>query len=464
MSSSSSSRISIGHLRRHDGFTLLELMIALTLGLLLSIGITYLFQTTSGTSKMVNGFAQLQENGRFATNQMNADLRMAGAPFCSGSSGPATITAGNGAMDTSIATLIYAGGLTLPDLPSGVSAGAPTGWPTNWQTTAPYNYPLSPSIDIKGYECDKGTTTCAPPAGATGLPAVGTTAGSRVAGADVLTVRYLQGPGWGLKSSTAGAGTCTITFGGDTGDPAFNFSSGGANLFVGVCGNPIVAATTGAVTAGANASATLSVGAAGGNSAGCSGWQPNIVRVYNYTSDYVTVTYYLRYDPDPNAPGRLISSLYRRFNGSSATSGIDSVLVQGVEKLDFLYGVSDINGNVSYFTADLVDSGSTAANCSAAPVQFQNVTGSVEQNGCLWRSIKSIEVHMLMNTVNNVYTLGSDEIPYCYSIDPTTSLATVDCTQMASLTTPPATDAAGKPSRMMRREFVSLVGVRRGGQ
>lgn len=451
-----SSRVRTGQARRGAGFTLLEMMIALTLGLLLSIGITYLFQTTSGTSKMVNGFALLQENGRFATNRMNADLRMAGAPFCSGSAGPATITANNGAMDTSIATLVYAGaGLTLPDLPTGITAGPPTGWPVNWQTTAPYNYPLSPSIDIKGYECDKGSATCTLPAG---LPAVGTTAGSRVAATDVLTVRYLQGPGWGLKTAIAATGTCAITFGGDTGDPSFNFATGANNIFVGVCGNPIVAPTA-AVATSTTASATLTgLGAAGGNSAGCSGWQPNVVRVYNYASDYITVTYYLRYDADPSTSGRLIPSLVRRFNGT------DSVLVQGVEKLDFLYGVSDISGNVSYLTADLVDSRSTAANCSAAPVQFQNVTGSVEQNGCLWRSIKSIEVHMLVDTVNNLYTLGSDEIPYCYSVDPTSSLATVDCTNTANLTTPPATDATGKSSRMMRREFVSLVGVRRGGQ
>jgi len=61
------------------GFTLIELMVALTLGLLLSIGIVTLFGATSKTNKVQDSLARLQENGRYAMTRMNADLRMLGA-------------------------------------------------------------------------------------------------------------------------------------------------------------------------------------------------------------------------------------------------------------------------------------------------------------------------------------------------------------------------------------------------
>lgn len=65
------------------GFTLLEIMVALVLGLLLSIGIVSLFLTTSRTNKLQDGLARLQENGRYAVGRIESDLRMGGAQYCS---------------------------------------------------------------------------------------------------------------------------------------------------------------------------------------------------------------------------------------------------------------------------------------------------------------------------------------------------------------------------------------------
>ena len=109
------------------GFTLIELMVAMVLGLLVSIGLVSLFGTTSNASRVQNALALIQENGRFAVTRMNSDLRMGSAPFCSGSSGPATLTTSNGALDQAIATSVYiaSGTLTFPDSIAAAASAAP---------------------------------------------------------------------------------------------------------------------------------------------------------------------------------------------------------------------------------------------------------------------------------------------------------------------------------------------------
>ena len=435
------------------GFTLIELMVAMALGLLVSIGLVSLFGTTSNASKVQNALALIQENGRFAVARMNSDLRMGAAPFCSGSSGPATLTASNGALDQAIATSIYvaSGTLTLPDAVSAAATSAPASWPAGQLP-----YPLSPSVNIQGYECDKNGSTCSPTVPAA-IPAQGTTNGKRVTGSDILTLRYLQGTGWPITATPTGTGsTCSLTATRAATDTPFNFAAGD-KLFVGVCNNPIVAATSALSTSGNTLTATLS-GLTGSTQAGCASWPLQSTHVYDYTQDFVTVTYYLAYvsdlNPDATA-GRVIPTLVRRLNG------VDTPIVQGVGKLDFLYGVYDNSGNVTYLTADKVnDLNGGTLTCPMPPAQFKNGgTTYADQTGCLWRAVKSIEVHMLLDTVNNL-AIGSNETPYCYSISPTTSLATVDCSNSTNYKVPAATDFNSMPGRMMRREFISLVGVR----
>jgi type IV pilus assembly protein PilW len=445
------------HARKHMiGFTLIELMIAIVLGLLVSIGLISLFGTTSSVSKTQNALALVQENGRFAITRMNSDLRMGSAPYCSGSSGPATLTTSNGALDQAIATSIYFTGLTFPDAVTATASAAPTGWPAGQLP-----YPLSPSANIQGYECDKNGTTCSPavPTAAPAIPAQGTTAGSRVKGSDVLTLRYLQGTGWPITATPVAnsAGTCAITATRAATDTPFNFAAGD-RIFVGVCNNPIVAATSALSTSGNTLTATLT-GLTGSTQAGCASWPLQTTHVYDYTKDFITVTYCLVYvaDPNPDATaGRVIPTLVRRVNG------VDSQIVQGVNRLDFLYGVYDNNGNVMYLTADKVnDRNGGTMTCPTPPAQFVNgATTYPDQTGCLWRAVKSIEVHMLLDTVNDLNAVGTNDTPYCYSIDPTTSLATVDCSSQTNYQIPAATDFNGKPGRMMRREFISLIGVR----
>ncbi|MDT8410196.1 MAG: PilW family protein [Wenzhouxiangellaceae bacterium] len=70
---------------RATGFSLIELMIALTLGLLLTAGMVQLFSSTKSTFNTNEGFARVQENGRFAIETLKRELRPTGdTGFCGG--------------------------------------------------------------------------------------------------------------------------------------------------------------------------------------------------------------------------------------------------------------------------------------------------------------------------------------------------------------------------------------------
>ncbi len=68
--------------RAGRGFTIIELMVAMTLGLILLGGTINLFISNKRTYQEQNFLAALQENGRFAIDILSRDLRMAGFFGC----------------------------------------------------------------------------------------------------------------------------------------------------------------------------------------------------------------------------------------------------------------------------------------------------------------------------------------------------------------------------------------------
>jgi type IV pilus assembly protein PilW len=65
-------------MRRHAGFTLVELMISLTLGMLILIGLTSAFVNSSRTRDELERSSQQIENGRYAAQVLTDELRLAG--------------------------------------------------------------------------------------------------------------------------------------------------------------------------------------------------------------------------------------------------------------------------------------------------------------------------------------------------------------------------------------------------
>ena len=68
---------------RQAGFGLVELMISITLGILLSTAVIQVFLATNSSSKIQDSMAVIQENARFAMRFLSREIRMAGYMGCS---------------------------------------------------------------------------------------------------------------------------------------------------------------------------------------------------------------------------------------------------------------------------------------------------------------------------------------------------------------------------------------------
>lgn len=73
------------NMRKSVGFTLVEVLVALTLGLFLTAGLIQLFVANSQTNRVAAASARIQENARFAMELLARDIRMAGYLGCASS-------------------------------------------------------------------------------------------------------------------------------------------------------------------------------------------------------------------------------------------------------------------------------------------------------------------------------------------------------------------------------------------
>src|SRR3954467_8774832 len=64
--------------QKHSGISLVELMIAIALGLILLLGLTTVYLNSSRASKELQRAGQQIENGRYALELLTNDLRHAG--------------------------------------------------------------------------------------------------------------------------------------------------------------------------------------------------------------------------------------------------------------------------------------------------------------------------------------------------------------------------------------------------
>ncbi len=96
------------------GFTLIELMIAMTLGMFVVSALVYLYVSTRGASRMNENVVRVQESGRAALDAIERDMRLTGFMGCmSGANGHPLVISNpvlpySGAADTAIG---YAGGV-----------------------------------------------------------------------------------------------------------------------------------------------------------------------------------------------------------------------------------------------------------------------------------------------------------------------------------------------------------------
>jgi len=283
---------------RASGFSIVELMVAMTLSLVLLAGalaITYSSRVTFGENERVG---RLQENGRFAIELLSRDLRGAGFGGCMR-------------------------GVTFNSTLN--SATTPL-----WDFTQP----------VQGFE-HTGTGTWSP-----GLPAVVTS--PRADGGDVVMVRTSQTNAGlqRLRTSTAMASsTSDIVVDKDPNDTLPN----GQTVLVSDCSAASVFAVTAFLDGGATA--TLQHTAGGAVGVGPGNATADVGPAFRDGATIVpvdTVIYYVR-DSDTLRNGVRNPALWRIVG-----NGAPLELVEGVESLQILYG-EDTNGD------QLVDNYVTAA-------------------------------------------------------------------------------------------------------
>lgn len=150
------------HVRRSRGFTLIELMVAMLLGLIVIAGAASVFVASSATYKSNQGLSEVQTNARIAFELMSRDLRQAGLNGCND----------NG---------------RVADVLNGSPADGGTTWWADWNNA------------VHGYG----------PGSATSDPAltVGTAAGDQVAGTDSIQLLGAADSGLSIASDNSEGGT-----------------------------------------------------------------------------------------------------------------------------------------------------------------------------------------------------------------------------------------------------------------
>lgn len=390
------------------GFSMIELMIALALGLLLVEGIFVLFYQTHRVNSTQSALGHLQETGRIAISVIADDLRAAGQMPCG----------------TRIRPVVFTNDLAAHISGESVAAAPSVDFPE----TQPYRFDFANFL--AGHRCD--SDTCTPVlGGSAGLPGAGIGDGMRIAGTDIVSVRKFVGSGWGV--SIQGAPACSaivpvLTFSlqrraGET-DGA-TFPAGHAAL--------LANCTTAEIFNAVGAGSTISPRPEGRGNPGCMNIDGR-TRLLDVDTQLQTSTFYLA---GRVRDGELVPVLLRKSNNTT------DEIAEGVERLDFRYSLVDSGGLAWWLTADEVARGSAR---DGARLRCDDSSGALHD--CSWGDVAAIDIRMLVNSVDAAPGGGaSNAFDYRYSADG-------DSMQRPASTMP----VTGlKAKQLLRREFHTVV-------
>jgi type IV pilus assembly protein PilW len=334
--------------RSYSGFSLIELMVAVMLGLMLTLALISVFVGTRQSYQATTGVASLADEGRFTLDTIAQTARVAGFMGCTAATeinvnGTATYTVDNSVLNSSAAPLPYS-------FQVGIGGYEATG-------TGPGGSVTVPATPTAGALAGDWTPTL-------GAAFTGATS-QQVQGSDVLVLRS------SLPDSTPVYATAT---GAQEGAGSFTVSSAGnlqANelAVISDCtkavpfqissvtgGSPATISLAGSTGPPGNASTTLPVGFSAG------------ALVYPLT----TTVFYIGVGADGDSALRRLDLLNGLVGPNIFT---DSEVVEDVENMQVLYGLSTSSGT-SYVTADQVPDFTEVVSVEVA-VLVASPTGSV---------------------------------------------------------------------------------------
>lgn len=331
------------------GFSLVEILVALMVGTLLSMGISQVYINSKKTYTLQEQVARLQENARYALDRIARDIRMAGSIGCT-SRNSATVLNTLNTPDNlyrNFATRIE--GFEAEDTGPGTSYAIPLANPASSAATTRW------------------------------APRLPDEAPNAIQGSDILVVRGRSDLDVPAVLRSLDANTVTVT-------PPINGLQAGDFVMVADCQNSRVFQATAVGAAGSDSAIQH---ADGGNS--CGPWNvagvspckpipfPTLTTLnpqQGFPAEAAKVTaslYYLSRNPADLGP-----SLYRKAIDSSTNTPSDA-LVEGVESLQVLYGVN-------------------MAAAGAAPV-FQYLTANAVTD---WNQVQSVRIGVLVRSLDEV--------------------------------------------------------------
>lgn len=318
------------HGRKHvEGLSLIEILVALAISAILVLGLVEVFAASRTAYQLSSGLARVQENGRFALDFLQRDIRMAGHMGCVNDQArflPGNVTPSRPALASTF--------LTAADQAAANYAAAPEA--------------LRFDMGIEGYDAKIGgngavtgsgstITLATAPAKATAATAwqpqlsAGLFAALKnpVQNSDVVVLRYFAPQGAQMATFSPGD-PATITV---DGSQAARLTEGDANpaLFgITDCINAAVFQASAALAAG-----TITVATSGLNKSGLLGSQ-SFVQGQAIVYRAESIVYYVGINDSGNP------SLYRlRYSpgpGAGAVTHTNEELVEGIESLQLQYG------------------------------------------------------------------------------------------------------------------------------
>lgn len=291
---------------RQTGFSLVEMMVALTLGLVLTGVMTSIYLTSKNAVRRVDQLSTLQQNVRLAFQFLSSDARMVGYQGCFTNRTTGFTNSLAVGLGTNFAVGIegYKYAITGSALTLSSSNPADITTAASWENNT------------------TGTSNTIP---ITSISSVGLTPGS-----DVLVIRTISGPPIRLTAAAVGSAT-TLSI--ENNGTAGKCRDGTTDKVSGLC------ARSYALIANCSAAQAFQVSAAG-TTLGVSGGL-SASNVYPQASSEVfplqTVVYYVKRSVSGNT-----TSLYRRtFDGDSTgtDAGVEQELIEGVENLQVRFGL-----------------------------------------------------------------------------------------------------------------------------
>jgi type IV pilus assembly protein PilW len=321
---------------RIRGVSLIELMIALAIGMLLVLGLVEVFSASRVAYQLSQGIARVQENGRFAMDYLQRDLRMVGHMGCvndqarflpENQSGTRLALASTFMADGDRLTKNYAG--SAPNVVPrflrfdvGIEAYEAVGTGTG----ANVALPAAPVV-----QGDVNAWSPALPNVLQGGANLNVDTANRVGNSDILVLRYFAPTGAQMKTFAPGDPTAVITVDSTQWDRLVEGVDSPALFGIADCMNAAVFEAS-ATNKGAG---TITVTKGGLNKSAMAGLE-SFVKGQATVYRAETVVYYVGLN-DANVPA-LYRLRYQFTPGAGTATPRKEELVEGIESLQLQFG------------------------------------------------------------------------------------------------------------------------------